>query len=138
MATRGTRRDAFGSYGIVLRNINWSLSGQSEDGQTVAVSIWQDELTGGAGELIYDRPSWGDWYDGPGKRFFFEHLAWARDNCGGIVRIVLSVRKPGDQEPVQVSGCHAAPDLFMRVTHMDPEKGAFRLEQVASDVSAGS
>ena len=130
MANKGTRTDAFASYGTVLKNVLWSLSGRSADEKTVAVSIWQEELTGGAGALVYDRPSWGDWYDGPGRRLLFEDLALARDNCGGIVRIVLSIRKEGDREPVQVSGCHAAPDLVMRVTHTDPKKGAFRLEQV--------
>jgi hypothetical protein len=132
MATRGTRKDAFSSYGVSLRNVNWSLSGRSKDDQTVAVSIWEKELTGAPGERILERPSWGDWYSGPGRRYFFEDLAWARDNCGGIVRIVLSIRKPGDSEPVQVAESYADHNLVMRVTHMDPETGAFKLEQVLS------
>ena len=136
MATRGTRKDAFSSYGISLRNVNWSLSGRSEDDRTVAVSIWEKELTGRTGELIYGRPSWGDWYDGLGRRYFFEDLAWARDNCGGIVRIVLSIREQDDSEPAKVAESYADHSLLMRVTHMDPETGAFRLEQVVSSTNA--
>jgi hypothetical protein len=135
MATRTTRKDAFDSYGITLKNVSWSLSGRSTDGLTVAVSIWKHDLTGQIGERVYDRKSWGDWYSGPGRRYLFEHLAWARDNCDGIVRIVLSVREQGDPEPVRVAGSYADHDLRMRVTHMDPETGAFRLEEVASDVT---
>jgi hypothetical protein len=134
MATRVTRKDAFGSYGIILRNVNWSVSGRSKDDRTVAVSIWEKDLTGQIGERVYDRPSWGDWYSGPGRRYFFEDLAWARDNCVGNVRIVLSIRKPGDSEPVQVAESYADHNLVMRVTHVDPETGAFRLEEVVSGV----
>lgn len=129
MAARRTRKDAFGSYGISLRNVSWSLSGRSEKDRKVAVSIWEKDLTGGTGERVYDRTSWGDWYSGPGRRYFFEDLAWARDNCGGIVRIVLSIRKEGDPERVSVADSYADQSLLMRVTHMDPETGAFRLEE---------
>jgi hypothetical protein len=130
MAARRTRKDAFSSYGITLLNVNWSLSGRSEKDRKVAVSIWKHDLTGPPGERVYDRPSWGDWYSGSGRRYFFADLAWAREHCDGIVRIVLSIRKDGEPERVRVAESHADHDLRMRVTRMDPETGAFRLEEV--------
>jgi hypothetical protein len=36
----------------------------------------------------------------------------------------------GDPERVRVAGSYADHELRMRVTHMDPETGAFRLEEV--------
>jgi hypothetical protein len=129
MKAKLSRTKAFGLYGVILRNPNWSLSGRSPDGRTVAVSIWSDELSLQDGKLIYDRPNWGDWYDGPGRRFLFKDLAWARDFCGGIVRPVLSVRNPS-ADGVQTAGAQARTDLFMKLTRLDPDLGGFRLEQV--------
>jgi hypothetical protein len=130
MAAEGTRTAAFASYGIDLVNVNWSLSGRSEDGKTVAVSIWESELIGPAGKRVYDRPNWGTWYSGPGRRYLFEDFAWARDHCEGIVRIVLATRRESAQDRVEAAESNADHDLIMRVTHMDPETGAFRLEEV--------
>jgi hypothetical protein len=130
VAAEGTRTAAFDSYGIMLRNVNWSLSGRSEDGQTVGVSIWEEELTGPVGKRVYDRPNWGEWYDGPGKRYLFEDFAWARDHCDGIVRIVMATRKETDHDRVEAAESRADHGLIMRVTLMDPEIGAFKLEEV--------
>jgi hypothetical protein len=130
MAAEGTRTAAFASYGIVLRNVAWSLSGRSEDGQIVAVSIWESDLSGGIGKRVFDRPDWGDWYNGSGKKYLFEDLAWACDHRDGIVNIVLATHKEGNLDPVQASQSRADHNLIMRVTHTDPEIGAFRLEEV--------
>lgn len=125
--------------GAVPPNPYWGLSGISPDGRTVAVSIWRDGLVGRAGYMVYDQVDWGDWHDGPGRRAFFRHLAWARDNCGGIVMIVLSVRKPWTASGrVQAFECYAQPNLIMRIVHLDPEVGAFRLEQVIPAVAAAA
>lgn len=130
MVSEGTRTAAFASYGITLRNPNWSLSGRSKDEQTVAVSIWVNELSGDADKRVYDRPSWGDWYVGPGRKYLFEDLAWARDHCDGIVKIVLATPREGDRDRVEAAESHADHDLIMRVTHMDADIGAFRFEEV--------
>jgi hypothetical protein len=125
-----TRADAFGTYDIVLRNPNWSLSGRSADDGTVAVSLWQDELGSQDGRIVFSRLDWGDWYDGPGRRYWFEDLAWARDHCGNIVRLVISVRDRHASGRVQTLDNFARPNVLLRVTHLDPAVGAFRLEQI--------
>jgi hypothetical protein len=130
MAAEGTRTAAFASYGIVLRNVLWSLSGISEDPPTVAVSLWDSEFSEVDGKRVYDRPAWADWYKGPGKTHLFKDLDWAREHCDGKVKIVLATRKDADRDPVQATQSRADHDLIMRVTHMDPEIGAFRLEEV--------
>jgi hypothetical protein len=133
MAGRGTRRDAFAYYGITLGNPNWSISGISTDGQPmVAVSLWRDELRTENGRQIYDRPSWGDW--SPHARpSLFEHLTYARDDCDGIVRVVISVRDRDASGKVKTSDCYPQPKLLLRITRLDLVSGGFRLEQVESE-----
>jgi hypothetical protein len=136
MARRFTRTEAFLFYGVQLINPNWSWSGVSVDGLTVAMSVWLDELDRrrGAGALAYERADVNDWADGPGKRHFFEHLRWALDHCNGIVRIVISVRDPNDR--VRTVDCYPASNLIMRVVRLDAQAGSFRLEQVAPVIRA--
>lgn len=128
MARTCTRTQAFRFYGTKPRNSNWSWSARSEDGKTVVLSLWKDEFKGPVGAMVYDRPSTADWHDGPGKQQFFRDLAWAVAHCGGIVRVILVIRDP--REPGRVLECYPQKNWLMRVTHLDREAGAFRLEQV--------
>ena len=128
MARKWTHTEAFRYHNTVSRNPNWSWSARSSDGKTVAVSLWKDEFKGPIGRMVYDRPGTADWYDGPGKRYFFQDLACAVANCGGIVRVVLVVRDP--LEPGRALECYPQKNWLMRVTRLDPKAGAFRLVQV--------
>jgi hypothetical protein len=131
MTKKPTRTEAFAEFGIVLKNRAWSLSGISTDGNTVAVSAWVGDLSVEDGKTIYERPNWGDWYDGPGKRFFFEDLLYARDNCDGIVRLVVSSRASEEADIVKAKDVQARPDLKMKLIKFDRIIGSFRLEQVS-------
>jgi hypothetical protein len=127
MARKWTRTEAFRFYNTEARNPYCSWSARSADGNTVAVSLWKHEFKGPIGRMIYDRPGTADWYDGAGKHHFFQDLAWAVANCDGIVRVVLVVRDPC--EPGRALECYPHKNWLMRVTHLDPKAGAFRLEQ---------
>jgi hypothetical protein len=129
MASTSTLTEAYRANGLELRNRNWSWSARSEN--AVVVSLWQHEFKGLAGNMIYERQSHGDWYKGVGYRFLIEDLAWAVAHFGGIVGVVVVVRDSSALPRVRVSDCYAAKKLLMRVTHLDPATGAFRLEQVA-------
>jgi hypothetical protein len=131
MTPKTTRTAAFASYGVTLVNPNWSLSGRSEALGIVAVSIWRDEIRGRGGWLFYERTSWQGWYDGPGRREFFENLQYAWDNTGGIVRIVASTR----EGRVRIES-FPLPNLAMRIAYFDATTGAFRLEQVIPEAMA--
>lgn len=130
MASKWTRTQAFLFFNTEPRNPYWSLSARSADGKTVAVTLWKDEITGSAGRMVYERRSLGGWYQGNGSRSFFKDLNWALANCGGIVRVIVAVRDRSASPRVRMSECYPQKNLFMRVTHIDPITGAFRLEQV--------
>jgi hypothetical protein len=138
MANKWTRTAAFRFLNTEPRNPNWSWSARSTDGKTVVVTLWKDELRGPAGKMIYVRNDLGDWYDGNGSRFFFEDLTWALANCGGIVRVIVAVRDRSASPRVRTAECYPQKNLFMRITHLDPEIGAFRLEQVVPAYSVTS
>jgi hypothetical protein len=123
------RSEAFQALGAPLRNIQRHLSSRVEDRLLVVVSLWEDELTGLEGSLVYDRADTDDWADGYGKRDFFRDLQWAIDHCGGQVRVVLSVRNPSN--PHKAIDSYPRPDLVMRITRLDVTRGSFRLESVA-------
>ncbi|MET3841941.1 hypothetical protein [Bradyrhizobium sp. OAE829] len=131
MSDEETRTAAFGTYGITLKNPNYFISGRSEERRIVAISLWLHELEGADGSRFYERPSWGDWFI-KAKRAFFDDLNWSRKELDGIVHLVVAVA----DEEARSSGLfrtksnHARPDLVMKIVHMDPEVGSFRLEQI--------
>ncbi len=129
MASKWTRTQAFRLYDTEPRNPNWSWSARSA--HTVVVTLWKDEFIGPAGSMTYERHSHGDWHKGIGSRFFFEDLAWALAHCGGIVRVIVAVRDRTAFPSVRTAECYPGKNLMMRVTHLDPVAGAFKLEQVA-------
>jgi hypothetical protein len=130
MASKWTRTQAFRLYNTELCN-PYFWSARSGDGKTVAVSLWRDGFEGPAGRMVYDRSSMEDWYDGSVRRRFFEDLAWAIKHCGGIVRVIVAVRDLSAFPLVRTAECYPCKNLLMRVTHLDPVAGAFKLEQAA-------
>src|SRR5665213_2689918 len=121
-----TRLKAFRALGTKPRNRYRSLSARSADGKTVAVSLWKDRFQGPAGKMVYSRAGWGDWNLVTG-RLFIQDLLWALGNCGGLVKVAVVVRDPARPQP-RTADCYPANNLLMRVTHVDPVTGAFRLE----------
>jgi hypothetical protein len=130
MARSFSRRAAFSEYGVALLNTIRDWSGISADRRTVAVSLWRHELVGPAGAMVYEKLNTDDWSN-RGKRLFLEHLQFAVDQCGGLVRVVVSVRD--EQDHARTSDCYPAPNVVMRIVHLDGQTGAFRLEQVLTD-----
>jgi hypothetical protein len=81
--------------------------------------------------MSYERHGFGNWHKGNGSKFFFEDLAWAVAHCGGIVRVIVAIRDGSVFPLVRTMECYPSKKLMMRVKHLDPVAGAFRLEQVA-------
>jgi hypothetical protein len=129
-----TRKKSFGRFDAPLRNVMQDWSAISANGSTVVVSLWRDEFRGPAGAMVYEKLDTSDWRDGQSKRDFFDHLRYALDHCGGLVRVVVSVRDPAN--PVRAIDCYPAPNVIMRITHLDEAAGSFRLEQVVPELQA--
>jgi hypothetical protein len=130
MADRWTRSAAFRFYNAKPSNLNWSWSARSADGKTVVVTLWKHEFRGPAGKMVYARSGLGNWHDGNGSRTFIKDLVWSLANCAGIVRVIVVTRDWSVSPCVRTAECYPQKNLMMRITHVDLETGAFRLEQV--------
>jgi hypothetical protein len=134
MSKKWTHTAAFQFYGTEPRNPMWSWSARSEDRKMVVVTLWKDELVGRADQMVCARSDRGDWHDGPGYRFFMEDLAWAKDNCDGLVRVIIATPRIEDRQR-RIDECYPQEKLIMRVTAANPATGAFTLEQVVTDAT---
>ena len=136
MADKWSRSAAFRFYNAEPINPNWSWSARSADGKTVVVTLWRHEFRGPAGKMVYARSDLGDWHEGNGSRTFFNDLVWALANCGGMVRVVMAVRDWNASPRVRTAECYPQKNLWMRITYLNLETGAFKLEQVVPAESA--
>jgi hypothetical protein len=126
---RKSRKDAFGDLGITLRNRS-SISGRNERLGVSGMSLWQHELCWRDGALYFERLNWDGWSP-RAKRAVIRDLQYARDHLGGIVHLVVSVRDwTAPNGVVRVAHSFARPNVRLRITYLNPETGAFRLEQV--------
>ena len=129
MAREWTHTEAFAFFGTVLKNTRWSWSGRSPDGQSVAVTLWQDRFEDRG--RIYrswktDRP--GEWRSRLGFAELIENLAHAKNNLGGLVHVVLARAKDSIASPRAIAKCFPHEKLVMRVSLLDEEEGTFVLE----------
>ena len=88
MSQKRTHKSCFEHYKVVPGNPRWSWSGRSADGKTVAVTVWQDRFEDGI-DRYRSHTHLGDegWKSRPGHNELIRNLAWARDNCDGVVSI---------------------------------------------------
>lgn len=119
-------RDCFKFYRTVPTNIRWSWSGRSLDGKTVSVTFWQDLFEGK--ERVYRSTSHkaqDKWYGSRGHKELIANLAHARDNCEGVLKIIVAIPIDPDASPREIKECFPAPNMEMRLVSLDPATGEF-------------
>lgn len=128
---RWTHSACFNFFKTKPRNPRWSWSGRSDDGKTVSVTLWRDKfLEQGRVYRNFDTDVPGEWRSRPGFVELLENLQHARDNTGGIVRVIIAIAKDLEAMPRSISECYPQPDLIMRVVDLDDDAGSFTLERV--------
>jgi hypothetical protein len=124
--------NCFTHFGAVCASRRFSKSAITEDGQTVVVAIWDDEVQRDGDRIIYQsryRPK----LKGKSRRVESElmaNLKWARDHCGGLVRVVILTAEDITAEPRKIMYCYADDSLVMRITEFDGQARTFRAESV--------
>ena len=133
MMKKWTHKACFDTYGAKPGNPRWSWSGRSEDGKTIAVTVWQDRFEDGI-DVYRSRPYLGDkdWKSRPGHNELVGNLAWARDHCDGEVRIIIAVPVDPSADPRAIRECFPRPDIRMRVTDLNETSGDFTLTRIAA------
>jgi hypothetical protein len=125
--------DCFTHFGAVCASRRFSKSAITQDGQTVVVAIWEDEIRREGDRLIYEsryRPA----LKGKSRNADSEliaNLKWARDHCAGLVRVVILTAEDVTAERRKIMYCYADDSLVMRITEFDCRARTFRAESVS-------
>lgn len=127
-----THKACFDSYRVKPSNPRWSWSGRSDDGKSVAITVWQDRFEKGI-DLYRSHTHLGEngWQSRPGHNELIRNLAWARDNCDGVVRIIIAIAEDKTASPRTIKECFPRPDILMRVVELDESSGDFVLKRIS-------
>ena len=124
-----THAKCFATFGVKPKNPRWSWSGRSEDGTSVAVTLWQDKFENGGRTYKSWEDRSEDWKTSPGFVELIENLAHARDHLNGLVHVILAQAKDKNASPRSIARCFPHESLKMRVIELDQDKGSFVLER---------
>jgi hypothetical protein len=122
----------FTHFGAVCASNRFSKSAITQDGQTVVIAIWEDEVQRDGDRVIYQsryRPA----LKGKSRRIESElmaNLKWAQDHCGGLVRVVILTAEDVTAEQRKIMYCYADDSLVMHITELDCRSRTFRAESV--------
>jgi hypothetical protein len=130
MAKKWNRTTSFAHFGAVCKNPRWSWSAISPDRKTVVITMWQDEIIGKDGFIVYEsRPRLIE-KNRPGATERLANLKWARDHCNSLVRVVIAIAKDTKADPRVALDWFPKDGMFMKITQLDEMTGAFRAESV--------
>ena len=127
-----TLADCFTYFGAVCSSRRFSKSAITRDGQTVVVAIWEDEVQRDGDRVVYEsryRPKLKGKLRGVESEWV-ANLKWARDRCGGLIRVVILMAEDVTAEPRRIKYCYPDDSLVMRITELDARTGSFRAESV--------
>lgn len=128
MPKKWTHTAAFSHFGAIPRNIQWSWSARSDDGQTVVVTLWKDRIIRRDGRVLYEwAVSSADIRRRPGFGELMDNLAWARDHCDGRFKVIIAIAKDERADPRSIEECYPV-KMVMKLTEFDLATGAFLAE----------
>jgi hypothetical protein len=128
MPKEWTLTDCFKEFGATPKNPRFSWSAVSADG-TVVVTLWKDQLDYTSKPITHDlfnREDLPDWINRPGNRDRIEHLRWAKENCDGWFRVIITVAKDENAKTRAIEKCYPLKDWWMRLIELNEETGEFR------------
>jgi hypothetical protein len=126
---------AFDHFGAIPKNIRWSVSGRSPDGQTVVMVLWQHLLDYSTNPISYSHYGWHQLLAHnrePSTKERVENLIWARDHCDGLFNVIIAV--PVDPNDIDRGIADAFPHdrLVMKLVQLCEQTGEFRAVNVGT------
>lgn len=127
MRKEWTKTTAFGFFDVKLENVQWSWSGVSEGGDTVAIVLWQDGVKGRDGNLVYhdDEDLEAEWRERTGNKRRIIHLAHAVSRLEGRFRAVIAKAEDITADPRKIARCFPQEGVFWQIDSLDETTGAF-------------
>jgi len=126
-------KDAFGQYGATLKNVQWSVSAWTADGELV-VSMWAHHRRPGtpAGTLVFEGSA--SRWQGPGNAEFRSNLTRAHESRAPV-RLVIAqtdevqhVESGADASKVRKE-FHCKPEVIGAVTEWDGDRYAISFQR---------
>lgn len=125
-----THTECFAVFGTVPRNTRWSWSGRSDNGENVAVTLWQDRFEEGGRFYRWKVDRDGAWTSRPGFVELIDNLIHACDHLDGVVHVIMAKARDTKASPRSIERCFPHPSLKMRVVEINQDEGTFVLERI--------
>ena len=94
------------------------------------MTLWQDQFNYKTDPPSYD--SFGhetaEWVDRPGNKERRANLIWARDNCDGLCRVIITKAVDVNARPRSIASCAPHDTMLMRIVDLDETTGEFRAD----------
>jgi hypothetical protein len=119
---------AFDHFGAAGANRRWSWSARSPDGQVVVMTLWRDEFDYSTKPPTYSSfdNQTEAWTDRPGNHERIANLLWAREHCGGKLRVVITVAEDVNAQPRTIASCFPHETMVAQLTELNETTGEFR------------
>ncbi|EAS50778.1 hypothetical protein SI859A1_00903 [Aurantimonas manganoxydans SI85-9A1] len=128
------KTEAFGSYGVKLKNVRWSWSAKATDDSLVVLTFWKDKLLfdKATKTYSYDDSAWeaADEVNRPGNSERREYIRLALAKLGGVVRVVVATAEDTKARPRKIASAHPLPRVLMKIVEFDDETGQFKAHSI--------
>jgi hypothetical protein len=115
-----TRKEAFSTFGVTLRNERNAWSGRNYELGRVVVTAWTDYFNHFAPELLYSFQPRRPLAKKAGRTWLVDDLKYAIEHCDGIVHVVLCEAKDTNTTPREIRQCAAQLHMVMKIVEFDP------------------
>jgi hypothetical protein len=125
-----TLKSAFAYFGAKATNPRWSWSARSEDGKTVVVTLWDDNIEPDGSVDLFAHKRLPLWEKTRGNKDRIKNLSHAEDQCDGLFRVVRVSARDESAYPRSIAKRWPDPALVMKITDLDRTTGEFRAVSV--------
>ena len=127
--------EAFAAFGAAGKKPRWSWSARTADNQTVVMTFWKDILRFQDNPISYSL--FGDvrldvWKDHLGNRERIDNIKWARDNCDGLMKVVIITAKDETAREREIADCIVQRRMIMKLVDLNEDTGEFSAVNVGS------
>ena len=131
-----TKKEGFAYFGIKQTNERWSWSGVSEDGKTVALTIWTDQKSYNKDNKSYTTSTFNCnnalWKDDQGNKGRIDHIKHCKAELNGKFRaIFVTPKDPGVIDVKrEIVGIKPMGNIWFQITEFDEETGEFESKSI--------
>ena len=123
-----TLSTSFEHFGAARSRRHFGGSAISDDGGTVVVAMWEDEIVQEGGRVTY-KSRFAPTLGGQSRRVsqqWISHLKWAISHCNACVRVVVLRAEDAQANPKVVQCCYPDDQLILQITQFNAKTGCFQ------------